>query len=255
MTATDDRAIWRLPVTEGVTGGRGALYGGCGLAATIEAAEGTVGRPAAWAALQFATGATPPTVITLRVDVLAAGRRMSQVTVTGRDEQGDPVLVGLVALGRREPVAVGRWEEMPSVPPPADCPPRRFVDEARRGGLRARIDERTATTGPDGFLQATEGRSALWVTMPGGVPACAGALAVIGDDVSAGVAAAVGDDVRARSIDNSIRIVEPRPTPWVLADVKIHAVADGLGHGTVNLWSEDGHLLAVAGQTGLVGPR
>lgn len=250
--SADDR--WRLPVSDGICGGRGSLYGGCGLAAVIEAAEGTVAKPTAWASVQFAGGATSPDVIDLEVRVLAAGRRMSQVQVTGSVE-GRLFLLGLVALGRREPVAEGSWETMPAVPTPADCPPRKLANEERRGGLRPRIDERTATTGDDGFLAAHDGRSALWATLPGGVPPLASALAVLADDVSAGVAAALGDDVRARSIDNSIRIVRPRACEWVLADIKIHAVDDGLGHGTVNLWSDEGNLLAVSGQTGLVGPR
>lgn len=255
LQETGDPWRWRLPVTEGITGGRGALYGGCGLAAAIEAAEGASDRPTAWATLQFAAGASIGQVVTIEVEELAAGRRMSQLRVTGTTD-GEPVLAGLVAVGRRESVADGCWERMPDVPPPEECPRRKLVDEQRRGGLRSRIDERTATTGDDGFLAADDrGRSALWVTMPGGVAPSASALAVLGDDVSAGVAAAVGDNVRARSIDNTIRIVEPVATDWVLADVMIHAVADGLGHGNVNLWSRDGRLLAVSSQSGLVGPR
>ena len=255
LEPTEDPAVWRLPITDGITGGRGALYGGCGLAAAIEAAEGFVDRPTAWATLQFAAGATPPSVVTLVVDVLTAGRRMSQVRVSGSDEAGQPVLAGLVALGRREPVAAGCWERMPTVPPPGECPPRRLVNEERRGGSGPGSTSALRRPAPTASSPPTMVGRRCGRRMPGGVPASAGALAVLGDDVSAGVAAAIGQDVRARSIDNTIRVVEPRATPWVLADVRIHAVADGLGHGTGNLWTEDGHLLAVTSQTGLVGPR
>lgn len=254
MKPAGDPARWQLEVWDGICGGRGNLYGGCGLAAVIEAAEGLSAKPAAWATCQFVGGARSPEVIELVAEELVAGRRMSQLRVTGRVD-GEVMLTGLVATGRREAVAEGSWEEMPDVPPPSECTTRKLANEERRGGLRPRIDERTATLADDGFMAAGNGRSALWATMPGGVPARASALAVVGDDVSAGVAAAVVDDVRARSIDNSIRIVNPAETPWVLADIRIHAVADGLGHGTVNLWSQEGQLLAIAGQTGLVGPR
>ncbi len=251
----DTPTHWRLPVTDGVCGGRGNLYGGCGLAAVIEAAEGAVGKPTAWATCQFVGGAKPPQVIDLHVEVLATGYYMSQVRVSGLVDD-ELFLTALAALGRRPSIAEGHWEHMPQVPPPEQCPPRRLVNEERRGGLRPRIDERTATLGADRFMAADDqGCSALWATMPGGVPALASALAIVGDDVSAGVAAAVVNDVRARSIDNTIRVVAPRECDWVLADIKIQAVTEGLGHGKVNLWTPDGHLLAVTEQSGLVGPR
>lgn len=255
LEATSDVTHWRLPVTEEICGGRMNLYGGCGLAAVIEAAEGATGKQTAWATCQFVGGAAPPDTLDLHVEVVAAGHRMSQLRVIGSVDD-KLFLTGLVAVGRREEIAAGRWEVMPSVPPPGECPTRKMANEDKRGGLRPRIDERTATTGADGFLAADdEGRSALWATMPGGVPGCASALAVLGDDVSVGVAAAVNADVRARSIDNTIRIVDPQPTPWVLADIKIHSVGLGLGHGNINLWSEDGRLLAMSSQSGMVGPR
>ncbi|MDA3039129.1 MAG: thioesterase family protein [Actinomycetota bacterium] len=246
---------WRLPVTEGLCGGRGNLYGGCGLAAVIEAAEGAVGKPTAWATCQFVGGAKPPDIIDLEVEVLATGHYMSQARVTGFVD-GNLFLTALAALGRRPSIAEGTWEKMPIVPPPDQCSSRKLANEERRGGLRPRIDERTATIAPDGFMAADgEGNSALWATLPGGVPAYASALAIVGDDVSAGVNAVVLNDVRARSIDNTIRVVSPQACDWVLADIKIHAVTEGLGHGRVNLWSPSGHLLAVTEQSGLVGPR
>jgi acyl-CoA thioesterase len=41
----------------------------------------------------------------------------------------------------------------------------------------------------------------------------------------------------------------------VLVDTQVDGAADGLAHGTCRLWTPDGHLLAVTGQSGLVGPR
>jgi hypothetical protein len=127
--------------------------------------------------------------------------------------------------------------------------------EERRGGLRPRIDERIASGDPDGTLRAVDGRSFMWATLPGGVPATAAARVVVGGAVSAGVAAALEDDLRARSIDNSIRVIQPKACEWVLADIQVDGAADGLAHGTVRLWTPDGHLLAVTGQSGLVGIR
>jgi acyl-CoA thioesterase len=95
----------------------------------------------------------------------------------------------------------------------------------------------------------------MWATLPGGVPASAAALAVLGDTVSAGVDGLYAEDVRARSIDNSIRIVAPRACDWVLLDTQVDGAAAGLAHGTVRMFTPDGHLLAVATQSGLVGHR
>jgi acyl-CoA thioesterase len=251
-TGEPDR--WRLPVTDGITGGRGALYGGCGLAAVIETAERACAQPVTWAVCQFVGGAEVPQVVELAFETLVAGRRVTQGRVTGSVD-GRVVLAGLVALGTRELPARGQWgPRPPEVPPPGDCPTRKMREE-RRGGLRPRIDERVATGDPDGTLRAVDGRCLMWSTMPGGVPATASALAIVGDSVSAGVAAALEDDLRARSIDNSIRVVQPKACDWVLADIQVDGAADGLAHGTVRLWTPDGHLLAVTGQSGLVGNR
>jgi acyl-CoA thioesterase II len=38
----------------------------------------------------------------------------------------------------------------------------------------------------------------------------------------------------------------------VLLDVQIHAIAQGFGHGRVNLWAEDRSLLAIASQSAIV---
>lgn len=254
LEATDDPTRWRLPVREGITGGRGALYGGCGLAAVIEAAERCSGRPLTWAACQFVGGAQSPQVVTLAVETLTSGRRITQARVTG-SVGSEVVLAALVALGTREFPVRGQWGPLPpALPPPERCPTRRMSEE-RRGGVRRRIDERVASGDADGTMRATDGRSFMWATLPGGIPATASALAVLGDGVSAGVAAALEEDLRARSIDNSIRVVHPAACDWLLLDTQVDGAADGLAHGTVRLWTPDGHLLAVTSQSGLVGHR
>jgi acyl-CoA thioesterase len=254
LEATADPACWRLPITDGICGGRGSLYGGCGLAAVIEAAEGATGRPLTWASCQFVGGAEVPQTVELHVETLAAGRRVTQGRVTGLVD-GTIVLAALVALGTREFPARGQWGPLPlAVPPPRDCPTRK-MNEDRRGGLRPRIDERVATGDPDGTLRAVDGRSLLWATLPGGVPASASALAIVGDAVSAGVAATFEEDLRARSIDNTIRVIEPRACDWVLIDTQVDGAAVGLAHGSIRLWTGDGQLLATTGQSGLVGMR
>jgi acyl-CoA thioesterase len=245
-----DPSRWRLPVTRGICGGRESIYGGCGLAAAVEAAEAATGRPLAWGACQFLRPAHLGSVVDLRVDVLASGRAVThgRVVATVEDQE---VFATLVSLGERDFGAERVWPVMPDVPPPERCPPR-YIRAENKGGFRERVTELAVTDDPDGMMRSTDGRCALWVTMPGGLPARASALALFADDVSAGVSAAVEPDAQAPSLDNTVRVVAPRACDWVLADVEVRAVARGLAHGTVNLWSADGHLLAVAGQTGVM---
>jgi hypothetical protein len=63
---------------------------------------------------------------------------------------------------------------------------------------------------------------------------------------------ALGRWVRSNSLDNTIRLVRPVATEWVLLDIRVHAVHDGFGHGLVHLWSGDGVLMATASQSAIV---
>ena len=67
-----------------------------------------------------------------------------------------------------------------------------------------------------------------------------------------GIGQAVGRRAGGNSLDNTLRVARRVPTDWVLADVRVHAVADGFGHGLVHLWAEDGTLLGTASQSAIV---
>ena len=71
----------------------------------------------------------------------------------------------------------------------------------------------------------------------------AAALAIIGDFVPGGIGQALGRRAGGNSLDNTLRVAHRVPTDWVLADIRVHAIADGFGHGLVHLWAEDGTLL------------
>ncbi len=88
--------------------------------------------------------------------------------------------------------------------------------------------------------------------LPEHLPATASGLAIVGDYVPFGISQAGGHRARSNSIDNTLRMVRVHPTEWVLADIRVQAVADGFGHGVVHLWSEDGTLLATASQSTIV---
>ena len=80
-------------------------------------------------------------------------------------------------------------------------------------------------------------------------------MAIIGDYVPFGVIQLLGVDVEVNSLDNTLRVTHQTTPPvvtepsWVLADIRVHAIRDGFGHGLVHLWSEDATLLATASQS------
>ena len=63
---------------------------------------------------------------------------------------------------------------------------------------------------------------------------------------------ALGQRAGGNSLDNTLRVARRVPTEWVLADVRVHTVADGFGHGLVHLWAENGTLLGTASQSTIV---
>ena len=52
-----------------------------------------------------------------------------------------------------------------------------------------------------------------------------------------------------RSLDNTLRMVQLKPTEWILCDIRIHALVGGYAQGITFLWSQDGELLATASQS------
>ncbi len=261
LEPTDDPHRWRLPVTKGICGGRDSIYGGCGLASALEAAEAATGREATWAACHFLRPAHLDSTLILHVQVAATGRAVTHAQVVATIEDGGgppsgeggglPAFVVPVALGERSFPGRHTFTAMPTVPPPESCPPR-YIRADYQGGFRARITERAVTDDPRGMFHDPGGRAALWTRLPDGVPASASALATLGDAVSLGVSAALTPDAQAPSIDNTLRVIRPLACEWVLADIEVRAIDRGFAHGTVNLWSPDGDLLAVAAQTGVV---
>ena len=247
---TDEGPIWRLPVVRALSSGLGALFGGCGLGASLAVLEHVTRRETVWATAQFAEFARPPAVVELEVTEVVRGRATSQARVLGR--VGDREIFTVVAaLGRRALPWSGEWAAAPVVPPPEDCPPRELrADHA--GTIAERIEVRAARMRRLEDLDGTptdDGRSALWVRNPWGEDAQAAALAIVGDFVPMGISQASGRRLESNSLDNTLRIARVHPTEWILADIRVHAVADGFGHGLVHLWGEDGTLLATASQS------
>ena len=181
------------------------------------------------------------------------GHQISQARVIAH--VGDTeILTVLGALGHRPLAArraVGDAARRPAArrlpAAPADEPPRGH--DQRAGSTRGSPTRRAVREfpGPPG-----SGNAALWVRMPELLDMSAAALAIIGDFVPFGIGQALGQRAGGNSLDNTLRVAHRVPTDWVLADVRVHAVADGFGHGLVHLWAEDGTLLGTASQSTIV---
>jgi len=252
LERTDDARIWRMPVVPSLISGTGALFGGCGLGAAIEIMEQVTGRPCIWATAQFLSYALPPAVLELEVTEAVRGHQMSQVRVMARADERE-ILTVVGAVGKRPNPLEGQWANRPDVAPPADCPPRPLMNR-HQGTIMDRIDSKLADARPYWELTGTagSGNASLWVRLPELSEPSAARLAIIGDFIPFGIGQALGLRAGGNSLDNTIRIAHRVPTEWVLADVRVHAVADGFGHGLVHLWAENGTLLGTASQSAIV---
>jgi acyl-CoA thioesterase len=249
LEPTDDPLRWRLPVTPAVSTPGHFLYGGCGLAAGIVALEAAAQRPTVWATAQYLAYAPTGGVVDWEVVLPAVGGGTTQGRAIGR--LGDrEVLTVNAALGHRQLEASGTWVTAPVVPAPEDCP-RQDVPPMFADTVLVRVEHRVARGRPLSELdgQPGEADSAYWVRVPGHLEPSAATLAVIGDYVSGGASQPLGVRTMGRSLDNTLRVVTLVPTTWVLCDIRMHAVANGFGHGLAHLWAEDGTLLATASQS------
>lgn len=253
LQATHNPHRWYLPLEKKLCTRESFLFGGCGLAAAVTALETTTGRPLVWATAQYLSYARMPAVLDLDVVVPVAGRHITQARAIGHVGDQEIFTVN-AALGSRELAIAGQWARMPSVPAPDDCPrPPAFPNS--EGTIHAQVDMRVAH-GRYGHQRdgtpSPDGRSALWVRLPRELDRSAAGLAIVADWVPSGIGQALGRWAGGNSLDNTIRILDLVPTDWVLADIQVHGIAKGFGHGRVHLWSEDGRLMATGSQSLIV---
>ena len=251
LEPTQDPNRWSLPVVPGISAGGNFLWGGCGLAAGIASMEAVTDKPVVWSTAQYLSYARPGSTVDYEVTVAVEGRNTVQARAIGRVDDEEIITVN-GALGRRPLEAAGRWGRMPEVPAPQDCPIRthRFPNES----IADRIEQRTALGRDLEELDGrpSDGRCALWARMPEVLDMSAAALAVLGDFVPWGIGQALGLRAGGNSLDNTLRVIDVRPTDWVLLDIAVHGVGGGYGHGRLHLWTPDGDLLAMASQSVIV---
>jgi acyl-CoA thioesterase II len=251
LTRSDDDRVWQVPVVPELCSGMGTLFGGCGLGASIEALERMTGRPLVWATAQYLSYARPPSIVEIVTTEIVRGHRSSQARAVGSVD-GEEIFTVTAALGSRDFPMSGSWALRPDVPEPTDSPPRILLDR-HQGSIMDRLEMRLADARSYDSLpgEPGDGRASLWVRLPS-LEMSAAALAIVGDFVPFGVGQSLGVRAGGNSLDNTLRVVQRHPTEWILADVRVHAVEGGFGHGLVHLWAEDGTLLGTASQSTIV---
>ena len=200
------------------------------------ALEAASGRPTVWATAQYLSYALTNAELQWEVIPAAVGGHVTQGRAVGRVD-GREILTVNAALGQDDLDVEGVWAEPPDVPSPRTARPASFQSSSatpswtvsrpgRRGEDRSR--RWTGPPAPD---------SALWARFRDLTPSAA-TLAIFGDYVSGAASQPIGRRAMGRSLDNTLRMVQLRPTEWVLCDIRIHAIMGGYGQGTAFLWSE-----------------
>jgi acyl-CoA thioesterase len=252
LRATEHPHRWVLPVTPNVCVGPPSqrfLFGGLGLATAMQAMEQTCGRPVVWATAQFLSYARMPAVLDIDVAVEAQGTYNSQARAVGRIADRK-ILTVHAALGERPGDLSGQWEEAPNAPPPEACSP--IAMNAHTGGeLHSALEIRTAR-GRFGFFSEApvsgDGHVLVWMRIAKR-PVDAIALTIMADFVPSVTSNALGFRVGGNSLDNTIRICRIVETEWVLCDIAVDGLHGGFGHGRMNLFAQDGTLMAMASQS------
>lgn len=252
LEVADDQQPAGFTLTSAHARHDGRLYGGTAVAVAIAMAEHASGRPCLWTTVQFISG---DSVVGDRIDceasVLAAGRRTSQLRVTG--STGGRELfsaVGSTALHKATALD-GVFESAPLVAQPDDCKAfhfpipghlREHLERERDRPMELRVARRV------GQNRGREGELLFWARVEGhqATPALIGYMA---DMVPMSVVHAAGHLGGGTSLDNTVRIGRTPDTEWILLQLDPHIAIGGYGHGSALIWSPAGVLMATASQT------
>ena len=218
------------------------IMGGVAQAAAIEAAEIVSGKPLLWSTIQFVNAGLLNQSIDIKVELLRGGLSISQVLVTLTAD--DTVLQTMsAALGGRQGTE-RQFVSMPTVAAPEDCPIKTDLDHNNDQDLIAQFERRIAIEAAD------DGLGAMWIRSNDALPITAGLLAITSDFM-------LGlhpESFRGTSLDNTFRVFSTRPTEWILCVTQMSGFRDGAAMGVTHQFTQDGQLLSVSSQTGLL-PR
>ena len=76
--------------------------------------------------------------------------------------------------------------------------------------------------------------------------------AFVADIIPLAIGAALGSIPGATSLDNTLRVIDPEPTDWVLLELVAEGFHRSIGHGSLRIWGQDGRLMATAQQSCII---
>jgi acyl-CoA thioesterase len=253
LEATDVPTRFRLPVRPALCTPFAFLYGGSGIAASVEASERATGRPLQWITTQFLGSPTPGMVVDLDVNVAVTGRATTQTQVSGSVD-GVVMFTSLCAHNVRPDGDAEAFATMPDVPAPQGCAPfGEFFDMGNASffdHFERRIAAGKLATDADGDPQT--GLLAIWCRIEGTPITGAATQGFVADLGPLALCARLGIAPGGTSLDNTVRVVDPTPTDWVLIELEADGHHRSVGHSTAKLWSEDGRLMGIAQQSAII---
>jgi acyl-CoA thioesterase len=227
----------------------GGLYGGTAIAASVVAMEAATQRGALWITTQYIATARLGDTIECTTEVMATGRNVSQVQVVGRS--GDRVLflsVGSTAIPR-EGGLEGQYQFMPAATPPEETEAMVFGFGRADGfrGFTEQVEYRLASE-----VKPHDGTPPLlmWARLDAGRAVSPATISFMADMVPGAIARAAGLVGGGTSLDNSLRFGRiPDGQEWILLELRGQMAVGAHAHGSVKVWTRDGVLVAVGGQS------
>jgi len=229
-----------LPICAGLPGNE-FLMGGIAMATAIEAAEQFTGRPLLWATIQFISPGALDSLVTIKVEQLGGGRNVSQVCVTL--SAGDKIIQKMsAALGARDDFENCQFVKMPKVRPPEESFVRGDAPSDLNQGVTTKFERLRA------FDCSETGVEYMWARPKFETPMSAPLLSITSDFILG----AHQTSNFGKSIDNTLRIYSRQETDWILCVTQISGVANGFSHSTMHQFAQDGTLLSISSQTGIM---
>lgn len=235
-----------LPVTPPATVGPPEfphVMGGACLAAAIDALELASGMPLLWSQIQFLSPTQGVEELVIDCEQIGGGRSIGQWQARIRAGERTVSIVS-AALGAREPSEQRIFAQMPDVPGPDECELKPPDPNGSDANLIGQLERRTAREDND------RGIEAIWSRFAAGFDNDVCVIAMISDFfLGAHPCTRTGS-----SLDATLRFIQSAPPGWVLSVTEMAAFDRGTAHGSARHFAEDGTLLAISSQTGVL-PR